>query len=344
MATVITGQPAVARNPNLAPKGLSKVVSKAGNYVFYSDNPESVDASDLADAGKWLNRDTVTGSGFVYLWHHNASGSTIQHGLYIYNPNNYAIKVETNNYGLTNHVGEPDVVAWEEYFTWKPTLSVVINPLSYGLLFPARTILAGRNFGILGKTNVTNNSTGAAASAVLYDLVWNTNSSGATAFAATNSPSMRRGKGPSYYNTLEFDTIAPTTTDGIFYHIAGSIAHPGTFGTDDIPLITDPSGAVSGLLEGGFGQHYFIKMTVRNTTGVARKFRIFLGRTGGFHIFPIVNMGGVTARGSGWTSGGTYVDLIETATIPHGNSETFSFNTAVPAMSTTPLRIGARII
>lgn len=343
MATIITGAAAVARTPVAASKGTS-TVSKGGGYVFYSDNPEAVDAGDLADAGKWLNRDTVTGAGLVYLWHHNVSGASLQHTLTIYNPNSFAIRVSTNNYGLTNHASNSDVAAWQEYFTWKPTLSIVINPLSYGQLFPARTIAAGNNFGILGQINITNNATSAAASAVLFDLAWVSNSSGATAFANIKSPTMRRGKAPTYYNTINFAPLSPTDTNGVYYSIAGSTSYPGIFGTDDIPYVTDPSGAVSGLLYGGYGQQYYINMTIRNTTGTARKFRVFLGRTTGFYIFPIVNMGGSTVRASGWTSGGTYVDMIETNTIPHNGTETFSFYTVIPAISTTPLRIGARTI
>ncbi|TVX88177.1 hypothetical protein [Paenibacillus agilis] len=348
MAVLLNDATKTARTPSWASKGNSTVV-KGGGYVFYSDNPEAVDSIDLADAGKWLSRDTVTGAGLVYLWHHNKTGIAIKHGLTIYNPNNFAIKVTSSNNGRTNHAGNPDSSAWKDYFSGAGATSVVINPLAWGTIFQA-TIPAGNNFGLVARTNVTNNSTGVAASAIFYDLAWNTNSGGATAFAKNKGTEMRRGKAPTYYNTINFDTLAPTTTNGVAYRICGSTAYPGIFGTDDIPLVTDPAPTipgqnqnVTGLLDGGYGQQMSVTMKIQNTTSTARKFRIFMGRTTGFYAFPFVNMAGTSVYHN-WVGGGSYVDMIETANLAPGATETVSFFLVIPAISTTPFVVGARTI
>ncbi|WP_146240953.1 hypothetical protein [Paenibacillus sambharensis] len=346
MATLIQNGTRASRNPSFAGRTAGTTVYKGGGYVFYSDNPEDVGLQDLADAGKFLNRDTVTGAGLVYLWHHNVTGVTINHALLIHNPNSYPITVTSTNYGLTNYKGSPDTEAWKRYFATTSPKSITINPLGYGTLFQ-QSVPADNNFGMVARTNVTNSSTGAAASALFFDLTWRTNSGGGTAYADTRSPSMRRGKGATYYNTMTFDTIAPTTTDGIAFKILGSAQYPGIFGTDDLPLIVDPAPAtstnknVTGLLDGGYGQQHAVTMRIKNSFSTARSFNIYMGREAGFHTFPFVNMAGVSLAHN-WVPGGTYVDMISTGVINPGQTAEVFFFVVVPAMSTTPLVIGAR--
>lgn len=347
MATVILNGAENQFTPTEASKGTSSVM-KAGGYVFFSDNPESVESQDLADSGKWLLRDTVTGSGFVYSWHQNNCGYPIQHALSVYNPNSYAIRVTSANFGTSNvGSGSSDSEAWEHYFKGINYDSKVINPNSYGTLFHRSSIAHSNNFGFLGQLNVTNSSSGAAASAVLYDIAWRTNSSGATANALPKAPEQRRGKGPTYYNTFYLQTIAPTTSNGIAYRILGSPQHPGIFGTDDLVYITDPTGLRSGYSMGGFGQHHAVNMTIRNNTNTSRKFHIYIGRPGppteNFSLHVCVHFAGTTVRRD-WLTAGKFKDVIATNTLAPGAQEDVSFFMAVPGMSSTPVLLGARAV
>lgn len=326
------------------PKGTSSVW-KGGGFVFVSDNPEKVTPEDLADSGKWLVREYVFGSGFVYSWHQNGCGYPINHALSIYNPNPFPIRVSSPNNGTTNSNGGPDSTGWLSYFSGSTSTSVVIDGNSYKTLFN-QYIPAGNNFGYLGQVSITNSNDGSAARALFYDIAWRTNSSGATSFASIKSPTMRRGVGPTYYNTMYFQTMTPTT-NGVGYRICGSQEYPGVFGTEDLPYITDPSGAVSGLLAGGYGQQYAINMTIKNATSVSRKFHIFIGRPGPYNtnvsLHTFVNFKGVSLSRD-WLAAGVYKDVISTNTLAPGASEDVSFFMVVPGMSATPVILGARAV
>ncbi|MFC4775815.1 hypothetical protein ACFO9Q_03355 [Paenibacillus sp. GCM10023252] len=342
MASLITGSTAVSRSPEWASKGTS-TVSKGGGYVFFSDNPEAVDSTDLVDAGKWLNKDTVSGAGFVYLWHHNTTGAPLKHALLVYNPNNFAIKVTSSNHGITNASGDSDSSAWLDYFSGTVTQApVVINPTSFGVLFQ-QNINTGNNFGIIAKTNVTNNSTSAAASASFYDVAWVNSYIGATGYAAKKSATMRRGKGPTYYNTISLAAISPSdSVNGVAYQICGSTDYPGVFGTDDLVYITDPAGVCSGLNHGSYGQQMAVTLKVKNTYSTAKNFKIYMGKTGPGFSFPLINMAGVSLSYK-WKAGNTYVDMIDTGSVPANSEVTVSFFLVIPAVSSTPFVIGARM-
>jgi hypothetical protein len=277
----------------------------------------------------------------VYIWHENQTGAAFNHALSIYNPNSFPIKVTSTNYGLTNASSIPDSSAWASYFN-TTNLSVTINANSYGTLF-SRSIPNGNNFGIVAKTNVTNSSTGSAAQAVFYDIAWTSNSSGATACAAPYGTEFRRGVGNSYYNEINFDTIAPTdSTNGIAYRIAGS--SDDVFGTSDLVYITDESGQRSGYLIGSYAQQLSMTFKVKNNFTTTKNFRIFMGtNVGNAYFFPLVNMAGVTQKYD-WCDGGMYQDMIDTGSISPGQTVTVSFFTVVPAISSTPFVIGARPI
>ena len=335
MATVITGSSPVSRTPTYASKG-SSTVSFGGGYLFFSDCPEAVATSDLADNGRWLNQATVNGSGLAYLWHTNSTGSTIHSCLAIYNPNNFPITVTSANHGTTNASAVGDVNAWASYFITSST-SIVISALGWGIMF-AQTVPSGYNFGVIAGTNVTNSS-GASASAIFYDLAYLTNSSGATAFA-TATGEMKRGHGAHFYNTLSFAQISPMNSDGIGYKIAAS---GDVFSGSDLVYITDDSGQTSGPLEGSYGQQLVVTLPIYNSFSVAKIFNIYIGSTGGYS-FPIVSLNGFTAKYNGWAPAYQYVDMISTGSVASGSTATVTFFTCVPAESSTPYVIGARVV
>lgn len=330
--------PPQRRAPRLALKGNSSVYM-GGGYLFYSDNPETILPQHLADAGKYLNRATVTGAGQVYLWHANGTAGAITHSLLIYNPNSFSITVTSSNYGLTNGRGLTDTAAWRDYFSGK-SHSKTIPPNGYYAFF-SQDVAKGDNVGIVARTNITNTTTGSEASAVFYDLAYVSNSSGGTSPSDPEDPDegRPRGVGSRFYLTVNFDTIAPTTTDGIAYGMAAGNKYD-VFGKDDLVWIT---GYNSAYALGNYGIQHSVTMRVRNDFSSPRNFYIYFGTNvePGASAFPVVNMYGYTNYAN-WIPGGSYVDLIQTGTLQPGEIATVPFFMAIGAMSTTPWFVGAR--
>ncbi|WP_146767209.1 hypothetical protein [Paenibacillus sp. YN15] len=335
MASFVYNVPAASRSPILAPKG-SSTVYQGGGYLFYCDNPEKILSKHLADAGKYLNQNSVIGAGQVYLWHENGTPGTITHCLLIYNPNNYSITVSSSNYGLTNGKGLSDTQAWANYFAGH-SKSIQIGPYGWATLF-SQNVNPGHNVGIVARTNITNSSTGAATSAVFYDLAYVSNSSGATGFSDPDGTGRPRGVGSAFYLTLDLDTIAPTTTDGIAYGMASGDSYD-IFGMNDLVWV---SGENSGYILGNYGIQHSITMKVKNSFSQAKNFYIYFGTnvTSAF-AFPVVNMSGYTNQAV-WINGGKYVDLIQTGEISPGATVTVSFFMVIGAISSTAWFIGAR--
>ncbi|WP_248924789.1 hypothetical protein [Paenibacillus hamazuiensis] len=338
MASFVYNVPAAARSPIKAPKGNSTVY-QGGGYLFYCDNPETIRPSDLADAGRYLNQAYVNGAGQVYLWHENGTPGTITHCLLIYNPNNHSITVSSSNYGKTNGNGLSDTQAWADYFAGNST-SIQIAPNQWGSLF-SQNVNSGHNVGIVARTNITNSSTGAASTAVFYDLAYVSNSSGATEFSDSDGTGRPRGVGSAFYLTINLDTIAPTTTDGIAYGMAAGNSND-IFGTSDLVWV---SGQNPGYILGNYGIQHSITMKVRNDFSQAKNFYIYFGTnvisSPESFAFPVVNMYGYTNLAN-WINGGRYVDLIQTGEISPGSTATVSFFMVVGAISSTPWFIGAR--
>lgn len=86
-------------------------------------------------------------------------------------------------------------------------------------------------------------------------------------------------------------------------------------------------------------------MSICNTTGVTRKFRIYIGSNGG-NCFPFVYFGGdiVYYTVCNQERKNFYTDVIETGSIAPGKTESVAFSTVVTAMAATPYVIGARTI
>lgn len=342
MPTLLTNQSPVERSPQIITSGSGTASLNTSEFFFYSNSPETLLNSALADNGKFLNKVSVSGAGQIYTWHQNRTGATINNCILIHNPNPYAVKVSVTNYGLTNtsNTGLPDAYAWESYYNGQST-SCTVPASGYGNLFLS-SVPAGRNFAIVARVNITKSGTSTVASVTMYDLAYITNSGNATAFAAADpSTTLRaRGKGAGFYATLNFPVVAPTVGTPKGYKFA---ATSGFFSGAECSNIIDPSGSTSGPLEGGVGQQFFVTIPVKNTTGSARKFRIFIGSNGGYS-YPFVNFLGETAKYTNGAEDHNYFDVIETDMIANGATATIQFSTVVTALASTPYFVGVRAL
>lgn len=337
MATLLTGQSAISRTRSFG-SGTPSVSIDTSKFFFYSNNPETFTANDLADSGKYFNIASVSGTGQIYTWHRNRSGSTIKNCILIYNPNSYSVKVTVETYALTNYeIVAPDDPAWKTYFRETQTTSVTVAANSYGNLF-SRSILNGYTFGIIARVKITNANNGANAGVTLYDLGYISNSGGATSLADIEGTSKARGKGAGYVVSIIFPTIAPSTSTHCGYTL-GKITDSMS-GADCVP-ITDPETKVATPLAGAYGEVLKVKVPIQNTTGSARKFRIYIGSIGGAS-FPFVYYNGAFAQYPNRVEPETYVDVIETDTIANGSTTTIEFTTVVTAVASTPYVIGVR--
>jgi hypothetical protein len=310
--------------------------SFSGGFLFYSNQPETVLSSGLADApnNSWLNKQTVNGSGIIYTWHKNATLSTIHNAISVYNPNTFPITVSSLNYGTTNAYNVTDANAWLAYLNTSTTKSIVIQGLSYGTFFQLDNISNNNNFGVMARMNITGN--GSSASAVVWDIAWISNSSTATKFAPTDGGSMKVGVGNGYYNYLTFPTISPTTQAGVKYYYGSNI---DSFTGNDLVNIT--GGTVTGKLEGSYGQQLNVTIPVQNNTGATRSFRVFVGSAAGSLSIAVNGYGNVKVKRE-YITVSQYVDVVETSQIANGATENINFTIMMAAMSSANYRIGAR--
>ncbi|TXK74470.1 hypothetical protein [Paenibacillus sp. N3.4] len=329
-----------------APRGTSST-SLAGGFFFYSNNPETVKNVAIADAGCYLNRAPVKGTGQVYTWHSNGSGSTLTNCILVYNPNAFPIKVSSSNYGLTKYSGaQPDSDAWLSFWNTSmyTPLSVTVQPGGYGNIFLQSGIPNGGVFGIVARVSVTD-SNGIDANATLWDLAYISNSSNAQSAAAVDGTNRVRGiTQGGYWNTTNFNALSPSDQKGKYYTLA---AAGDTFNGVDVPWVGDQSGAASGGVLGNYGQQMNITLPIYNDSGSSRTYRIFIGSTGG-KLFPCFYYQGVGYRYSpsgqwGDVAGWSSLDILE-VTVGAWATQSESFQVVVPAVSSTPLAIGARLL
>ena len=347
MATLLTNHTGVVRNVTINAGNSNDVSLNQNEFFFYSNSPETLDMSDIADNGKFLNRVNVSGTGQIYTWHNNNTGSAIKNCILIYNPNSYAVQVNVTNYGLTNGGGS-DTAAWENYYNGQNT-TVTVAAGGYNNLF-LRTIADGNNFGVVARATIVRSGTSTPASVTLMDLAYINDSGSASSFADEDPTSTKRarGLGSGFYTSITFPTLIPTSSNCVGCTIASKEVvgvdntYDDSFSGADCSYITDPSNKTTGPLQGGFGQQYYITIPIKNTTGITRKFRIVIGSRGGQH-YPFVNFAGGIAY-SGPYDYTKYVDVIETDMIADGSTTTISFSTVIPAMSNTPYYIGVRAV
>ncbi|MGG0824246.1 hypothetical protein ABE099_15385 [Paenibacillus turicensis] len=328
------------------PRG-SGTSNLAGGFFFYSNNPESVAKTALADNGYFLNRAPVKGTGQIYTWHSNKTGSAISNCILIHNPNAFPVKVSSSNYGLTKFAGvQPDSNAWLSF--WNTSMSspitVTIQPGGYGNIFLQNQIPNNGVFGIIARVSVTNAQNNTDASVTFWDLAYISNSGNGNAAATVDGSNRVRGIGQGgYWNTTKFDALASTDSKGKYYTLA---AAGDTFNGVDVPWVADYSGGASGGVLGNYGQQINITLPIRNTSSSSRKFQIFIGSSGG-SLFPCFYYKGIGYRYSPYNQWGNVpgwygLDILE---LEVGGSSTVSesFQVVVPAVSSTPLAIGARI-
>ncbi|MEC0208640.1 hypothetical protein P4H70_06715 [Paenibacillus ehimensis] len=344
MARVVINEPQYPRQFNEnqeAPKGNSWM-GLSGGWFFYSNNPESVYYWHLADQGKWLNRASVRGEGQVYTWHHNSTGFQISTCILIYNPNSYDIVVSSYAHGTTKKYGaQPDSDAWINFWNTSSPIYEIVPANGYKAIFQ-RTIEAEEVFGVIARLNITSTN-GNAAEAVLFDLIYSANSSGATSAANPDGTSRPRGIGATgYWLTTQFDTLTPVDQNGQYYTLG---AFRDTFGGADVPYINDPSGQAPNHALGNYGQQINISLPIYNNQSWGRTYRIFVGSTGG-NLFPCFYYqgGGYKLNNGGWGNIEHHhiLDILEQYVGAH-STETVSFQMVVPAVSSTPLVVGARL-
>jgi len=319
--------------------GTATLNTAGEDFFFYSNEPETVKATDLADAGKWLNMASVYGKGQVYAWHKNGAGIKINSYLLIYNPGSSAITVKATRYGTTNAADVSDSNAWASYFG-SSNVSVTIQAGQWGSLF-SQSVAKDNHYGYVAYVSITNSS-GNPMGAVFYDLAYNTNSSGATMCASIEKGG-KRGLGVKFTTTVNLNTITMTASNmvGGLACTFGGITD--TFSGTDRAYITDGSGATTGYLNGCFGQVLDITMPIKNTTGVSRSFYIYYGsivQPKGFS-FPLVVLGNKIAKYI-WIKGGEYVDVIDTGPIDNTKTKTINFKAVIPGVSMTLIAIGVR--
>jgi hypothetical protein len=276
----------------------------------------------------------------VYTWHQNNSGYTLTSVLLIYNYNSYTIKVSAPNYGLTNGT-DSDSAAWKSYFGGQST-SVTIPAGGYQSLY-TRSIQNGKNWGIISRLNITNNSTGASAGATVFDLAYydSSKSGNAQSFAPVDGSPCQRGKGNDFFANVTC-TLPITSSHGTngqrvnFGSIRGS-----SFSGNECVTLVDASGQVGGKLEGAYGEQMNITVTVQNQTGSSRSFRIYLGSSSGDHT-PVCSLNGSTVSYNNIATQRTYYDVIDLGVISNGSSTAVNFFSVLPGGTSTPYSFGAR--
>ena len=340
MATLLTNlrrEDAVSRSPQLLTSGGSASIN-TNEFFFYSNSPESFDTEALADSGKFLNSvSNLSGTGQIYTWHRNQTGSSIKNWLLFYNPNSYQVTVNVTNYGLTSISDGTDLNAWKDYYDGNST-SLTIAAGGYANMF-LRTIPNNYCFGIIARATIVRSGTSTPAGVTIWDLAYTNNSGNATGFATKEGTTKARGSGAGFYTTINAPTLSPAnSTNGVGFTIG---KYSDTFNGNDCSYITDPSGETSGRLAGAYGQQFYVNLPIHNSSSSAKTYRIFIGSTGG-GSFPFVYLNGSIAKLTGNAIDAfKYIDVIE-ETVPANQTKTISFSTVVAAMASTPYVIGAR--
>lgn len=330
-----------------APRGTGST-NLAGGFFFYSNNPESVPYTATADNGCYLNRAPVQGTGQIYTWHSNTTGSPLTNCILIHNPNAFPVRVSSSNYGKTKYAGvQPDSNAWLSF--WNTSMyspvSVTVQPGGYGNIFLQDQIPNGGVFGIVARVSVTNANDNSDASVTFWDLAYISNSSNRNSAATADGTNRVRGIGQGgYWNTTIFNSLSPTDAKGDYYTLA---AAGDTFNGADVPWIADYSGSASGGVLGNYGQQINVTLPITNNSSSSHKYGIFIGSTGG-SLFPCLYYNGIGYRYSPANAWGNIpgwygLDILE---VQVGSYATVSesFQVVVPAVSSSPLAIGARLI
>lgn len=326
--------------------------TRTGGWLFYSNSPEQITASSgVADVGHFLNYvdyTKITGSGRIYVWHENATGSTITHQILIYNPSSTkSITVTPTNVGLTAW-SYNDVNAWTSFWNGNTVPAITIGPNGYASLFQ-RSIGNGAPFGIIASVDIKF-SDGTNAPASLYDIAYISSAyaDNAHSYAPNDAASTLRKRGyatTGYFNYLTMNQFNISDTNYTSAH-AFQIGQQGDgVGTMDCPYITDPSDySRSGYLAGAFGCQQYLTIPIKNSSSSSRKIRLFAGNTNTSDVyFNAYGYGGNTAPTTALLAGNHYYDIFED-TLAAGASVTYTFQFVIAGGGSAPTTIGVRVV
>ena len=323
-------------------------------FLFYSNNPESVYYKDFADSGKFFCRETVKGNGQIYTWHRNEYEGTITSLILMYNPTDKEIEINFTNIGTTidpNWIS--DVYAWRDYLTAANSpIKITLSPYEYANIF-SRQIPALCNFGVISRVSITDKQ-GNPAAITFFDLAYvdeaksgnATEPAQASVTGAKSDP--HRGVGAGFYETFTLnlsmssdeqnkakvvsfgkDKTTDTSNDG------------DSFDGKDLIQMTDSSGQITVKgLAGNYGVQMDVRLNFTNNTGSVGNFKVVMSSTGGA-IYPFVSLDGVFAYpGRRIDTAKNLMEMIDLGTIENGQSVSVSFFTALTAVSTAPFIIG----
>ena len=182
----------------------------SNEFLFYSNNPEDVKNTSIADKGKWLCQEEVFGSGQIYVWHRSLVGESIHACILIYNSGSKPIKVIVNNIDKTLGQATDASFGWKDYFKGTSYTTPDYIPVGGFTSLFDRDIASGVNYGIVSRLSIVD-SDGNPAKAVLYDLAYIADSSKAGSAAELDDirsfPTRRRGKGKGFYRTFNLPIL-----------------------------------------------------------------------------------------------------------------------------------------
>lgn len=340
--------------PNDKEKEQLKCAVNTDEFLFYSNNPESVFYKDFADSGKYFCRETVKGNGQIYTWHRNEYEGTITSLILMYNPNDFDIELNFTNIGTTIDVNwVSDVYAWRDYLTAANNpVKITLHPYEYANIF-SRQIPAHCNFGVISRVSIADKQ-GNPAAVTFFDLAYvdeaksgnATEPAQASVTGAKSDP--HRGVGAGFYETFTLnlsmssaeqdkakvvsfgkDKTTDTSNDG------------DSFDGKDLIQMTDSSGQIKVKgLAGNYGVQMDVRLNFTNNTGSVGNFKVVMSSSGGA-IYPFVSLDGVFAYpGRRINTAKNLMEMIDLGTIENGKSVSVNFFTALTAVSTAPFIIG----
>jgi len=334
-------------------------VKHDGDSFFYCNNPETLEAGDLADDGKFLTKNGVLGKGMLYTWHYNKTNKTIHSVILIYNPDTVPIRVTFTNIGLTNQSTGCDRTAWEEFYKNTRTQTVTVAPGSFASVL-AQDVPNGNLFGKIAKYDIVFEGESGPGFAYFYDLAYYRDSGNAHDFAIGDDPgnglinSRRRGVGDWYQNELTVTEIRLTETEPARAVTIGGIYAQkddfmDSFFGDDMVEISGGSGREkehdNGLLYGAYGLPIKFNFHVINNTSIAKEVRIFMGcNVAAVPVFAHFNGAFHQTDKDTYVKSGCVRDVITLGVVPAYGSKDISFDTANLAQSASPYYVGARLL
>lgn len=317
-------------------------------FLFYSNNPETVKYECLTESKKWLCREDVIGRGQIYTWHRNEVSQQIYTSIVIYNPNKFTVNVDILAMGLTNESDwHSDARAWRDYLIGNTVKTKSIPAGGYLDLY-TRPVQNLCNWGIISKISFTDENNN-PAKVTLFDIAYiePNNSGNATEPAyipsSTDESTPHRGKGLGYVETLNLNLVIENKNEVKAVSIG---AKDDSFEGTDLIQVVDSSGMIPFTgLAGSFGVKIKVKLTVQNKAE-AGNCSVVIGSIGQYS-YPIVfynNEFGFPTQNEnyqGRVDPNKAVKVIDLGWMEKNSTPVkVEFITAVPALSSAPYIIG----